>query len=142
MTGPGHGPDGPSTMADPVVFASDAMGAELAAWGKVLLLETRGRRTGTRRTVAVGFVEEPDGSLLIAAGGPRTAWAANLLAEPRCRVATGATVREARAEPLASEEADRAVVALILRYGTPAERLGDGPAFRLVISSTEADDPA
>jgi hypothetical protein len=25
-----------------------------------------------------------------------------------------------------------AIVALILRYGTPAERLGAGPAFRLV----------
>jgi hypothetical protein len=28
-------------------------------------------------------------------------------------------------------EANRAVVELILKYGTPAERLGRGPAFRL-----------
>lgn len=36
-----------------------------------------------------------------------------------------------RAERLRGDAANRAVVALILKYGTPAERLGRGPAFRL-----------
>jgi hypothetical protein len=36
-----------------------------------------------------------------------------------------------RAELLSDADAARAVAALILRYGTPAERLGRGPAFRL-----------
>jgi hypothetical protein len=34
-------------------------------------------------------------------------------------------------EPLAGAEANAGIVALILKYGTPAERLGRGPAFRL-----------
>jgi hypothetical protein len=35
------------------------------------------------------------------------------------------------AEELDAPEAARVVIALILRYGTPAEGLGRGPAFRL-----------
>ena len=36
------------------------------------------------------------------------------------------------AEPLPEPGRQEAVRALILKYGTPAERLGWGPAFRLV----------
>ena len=118
------------------------MGVELAAWGRVLLLETRGRRSGRPRVAAVGFVEEPDGSLLIAAGSPETDWARNLVAEPRCRVTFAGREQEAIATPLLDGEAQRAVVALILRYGTPAEGLGRGPALRLVPGPTQQDDPA
>ncbi|MFN8619537.1 MAG: nitroreductase family deazaflavin-dependent oxidoreductase [Chloroflexota bacterium] len=110
----------------------DPMGAELASWGRVLLLETTGRRSGLSRVTPVGFVEDPDGSLRIAAGSPETAWARNLLAEPRCRVSIGGAVRRCRAEALDAAAAHEAVVALILRYGTPAEGLGRGPVFRLV----------
>ncbi|HET9850999.1 MAG TPA: hypothetical protein VFP56_00670 [Candidatus Limnocylindrales bacterium] len=35
------------------------------------------------------------------------------------------------AEPLEGPELHRAIRELILRYGTTAERLGRGPAFRL-----------
>ena len=42
--------------------ASDrAIGRELAEWGTVLLLETRGRSSGTPVSAAVGYVEQPDG---------------------------------------------------------------------------------
>lgn len=81
--------------------------------------------------VAVGFVEEPDGSLLVAAGDPDAGWARNLESEPRCRVTIGDRSWEAVAELLDRTEAARAVTEIILRYGTPAERLGRGPAFRL-----------
>lgn len=91
----------------------------------------RGRVSGEPRPVAVGFVEEPDGSLLVAAGNPDADWARNLEAEPRCTVTVGERSWEAVAEPLEAAEAARAVTGLILRYGTPAERLGRGPAFRL-----------
>jgi len=37
------------------------------------------------------------------------------------------------AEPLDGAERNVAITALILKYGTPAERLGRGPAFRLRI---------
>jgi len=109
----------------------DELGEQLAGWGKVLRLETRGRVSGRPIEVAVGYVDEPDGSFLIAAGTPETAWARNLEAEPRCRVAVGGELRKAVAEPLAGPDANRAVRELILKYGTPAERLGSGLVFRV-----------
>ena len=110
----------------------DELGEQLAGWGKVLRLETRGRTTGRPIVVAVGYVEEADGSYLVAAGSPDTAWGRNLDADPACRVAVGdERLRAAVAEPLSGDDANRAVRELILRYGTPAERLGRGPAFRL-----------
>lgn len=87
--------------------------------------------SGRPIAVAVGYVEEPDGSLLVAAGDPDADWARNLEAEPACRVTVGERTWDAVAEPLDRDEAARTVAGLILRYGTPAERLGRGPAFRL-----------
>lgn len=109
----------------------DAYGEQLAAWGKVVMLETTGRMTGRAIRTAVGFVEEPDGSLLVAAGSPASHWAANLLAEPACHGTIGESRRAYRAEELDGPERARAISGLILRYGTPAEGLGAGPAFRL-----------
>ncbi|MFO1539773.1 MAG: nitroreductase family deazaflavin-dependent oxidoreductase [Chloroflexota bacterium] len=111
--------------------AVDVAGAELVAWGKAILLETTGRRTGRTRATPVGFLEEPDGSLRIAASEATTGWARNLAADPHCRV----TLRDTRsawvAEAVDDAERREIVTGLILRYGTPAERLGAGPAFRL-----------
>ena len=70
--------------------------------------------------------------MLVAAGSPEADWARNLDADPRCSVVVGETAwPEATAEPLDGVEAQRAVRELILKYGTPAERLGRGPAYRL-----------
>ncbi|MEW5991601.1 MAG: nitroreductase family deazaflavin-dependent oxidoreductase [Chloroflexota bacterium] len=107
------------------------MGEQLAGWGVVVRIETRGRLSGRPVAVAVGFVEEPDGSLLVAAGEPDADWPRNLEAEPRCALRVGERTWAAIAEPLGPTEAAAAVHELILRYGTPAERLGRGPAFRL-----------
>jgi deazaflavin-dependent oxidoreductase (nitroreductase family) len=96
-----------------------------------VLVETRGRRTGVPVTAAVGFVEEPDGSLLVAAGDPEADWALNLVADPRAVATTGERRWAVEAFELDGAERHRAVRDLILRYGTPAERLGSGPAFRL-----------
>jgi hypothetical protein len=79
----------------------------------------------------VGYIEDTDGSLAVAAGSPDAAWARNLEADPRCRVTIGGRALDMVAEELDAAEAARAVIALILRYGTPAEGLGRGPAFRL-----------
>jgi hypothetical protein len=76
-------------------------------------------------------VEDADGSLLVAAGDPDADWARNLEADPACTVTVGERTWTAIAEPLERDEVARAVRELILRYGTPAERLGRGPAFRL-----------
>jgi F420H(2)-dependent quinone reductase len=80
--------------------------------------------------VAVGYVDEPDGSLLVAAGDDAQ-WALNLLDEPRVDVEIGERAFSAIAEPLDPADHARVIRGLILRYGTPAERLGRGPSFRL-----------
>jgi deazaflavin-dependent oxidoreductase (nitroreductase family) len=107
------------------------VGEQLAGWGVVAIIETRGRVTGRPARAAVGFVEEPDGSLLVAAGEPDADWALNLEADPECVVTIGERSSRFRAEPLESPERNAAVTGLILRYGTPSEGLGRGPVFRL-----------
>ena len=104
---------------------------ELVADGRVIRIETTGRRSGQARPVTVGFVEEPDGSLIVAATSASTAWAMNLLADPACDVVIGEQHYAAIAEPLGRDDHIRAIRALILRYGTPSEDLGRGPSFRL-----------
>ena len=107
------------------------MEAELVASGRFVRIETRGRRSGAARAVTVGFVAEAHGSILVAAGSPDADWAANLAAEPACRVTIGSETVEATAEPLDGAGHAAAIRDLILRYGTPAEALGHGPSFRL-----------
>jgi hypothetical protein len=80
--------------------------------------------------VAVGYVEEPDGSVLVAAGDSAR-WALNLLAQPRVDVEIGERAFTAIAEGLDATDHAKAIRELILRYGTPAERLGRGLSFRL-----------
>jgi deazaflavin-dependent oxidoreductase (nitroreductase family) len=106
------------------------IGEQLAGWGKAALIETRGRLSGRPARAHVGFVEEPDGSIIIAAGlGAQ--WAANLLADPACAVMIAERSFRGIAEPLVDAEFAAAIRELILRYGTPAEGLGSGPAFRI-----------
>jgi len=110
----------------------DELGDQLAGWGKVIRLETRGRTSGRPFEVALGYVDEPDGAVLVAAGSADAAWARNLDADPRCRMRLGDDVwTDAVADPLEDPDAARVVRELILKYGTPAERLGRGPAYRL-----------
>jgi deazaflavin-dependent oxidoreductase (nitroreductase family) len=99
--------------------------------GRAILLETRGRRTGRPVTAALAFVPEPDGALLIAAGDASADWAANLSADPHCRATILGSSGSYIAEELTGVERAAAIRELILRGGTPAERLGAGPAFRL-----------
>ena len=109
----------------------DELGEQLADWGKVIRLQTRGRTSGRPIEVALGYVEEPDGGVLVAAGAD-AAWARNLDVDRRCRVRLGDDAwADAVAEPLEGPDQARAVRELILKYGTPAERLGRGPAYRL-----------
>jgi hypothetical protein len=78
----------------------------------------------------VGFVVD-GAAFLIAATEPDANWALNLLADPRCRVTLEERSFEAVARPIEGPARSRAVTALILKYGTPAERLGRGPVFRV-----------
>jgi deazaflavin-dependent oxidoreductase (nitroreductase family) len=115
------------------------IGEQLAGWGKAALIETRGRVSGRAARAHVGFVEEPDGSIVVAAG-PGAHWAANLLADPACVVTIGDRSFEGLAEPLSGVPFGTAIRELILRYGTPAERLGSGPAFRIRPVQSVGDD--
>jgi hypothetical protein len=67
----------------------------------------------------------------VAAGEPDADWALNLLANPHAEVRIEERAIEVLAEPLERDAAAAVVVDLILKYGTPAEGLGRGPAFRL-----------
>jgi deazaflavin-dependent oxidoreductase (nitroreductase family) len=107
------------------------IGRQLATWGKVAIVETRGRNSGNPARAAVGYLEEEDGALLVAAGDPDAAWARNLEADEACIVTVGERSGTYRAEPLDGPERNATIAGLILRYGTPAEGLGRGPTFRL-----------
>ena len=87
----------------------------------------------------MGFVEHPDGVVVVAAGSGEADWGLNLLADPACRVTMGDASWAATARELEGAAHAAAVRDLILRYGTPAESLGAGPAFELVPAR---EDPA
>jgi deazaflavin-dependent oxidoreductase (nitroreductase family) len=104
---------------------------DLVAWGRVLRLETTGRRTGRIARATLGFAERGSGAVVVAAGSPDADWGRNLFADPACRVTIGDESWAAVARELEGPEHAAAVRDLILRYGTPAESLGSGPAFEL-----------
>ena len=104
---------------------------DLVAWGRVLRIETRGRISGRPARAVVGFVQQPDGTLVTAAGSPEADWGRNLLAEPACRVTIAGVTTAAIAQELEGAEHAAAVRDLILKYGQPAEALGAGPVFGL-----------
>jgi len=106
------------------------VGEQLAGWGKAALIETRGRVSGGPARAHVGFIDGAEGSIVVAAGQGAN-WAANLLADPACRVTIESRSFDGVAEPLEGAAFATAIRDLILRYGTPAERLGSGPAFRI-----------
>jgi deazaflavin-dependent oxidoreductase (nitroreductase family) len=110
----------------------DPVASAMAEAGDVVVLEIVGRRTGRPSRTAVGYVREPDGSLLVAASADHTQWARNLEVAGRCRASIGDAVGDYDAHRLPDDARGPVVTALILRYGTPAARLGAGPAFRLV----------
>jgi deazaflavin-dependent oxidoreductase (nitroreductase family) len=122
---------GHARRASIAAVLNDELGEQLAGWGVVVTVETRGRVTGRPVEVALGYLEESDGSVLVAAGTAESAWVRNLANDPACRVRLGEASWPAVAEPLDGPDAARAVRDLILKYGTPAERLGRGPVFRL-----------
>lgn len=116
----------------PVKTPADAIGEELADWGKVALVETTGRVSGVTVRTAVGFIDGDDGTLIIAAGSDSADWVLNLRWDPVARATIGERVGVYHAHEVADAERAEAVAQLILKYGTPAEKLGRGPVFRLV----------
>jgi deazaflavin-dependent oxidoreductase (nitroreductase family) len=86
-----------------------ALGGSLLG-APVLLLTTRGRRTGQPRTNPVLFVEDGERLVVAASDGGRPrppAWYLNLVAEPRVEARVGRRVRQLRARAAAAEERER-----------------------------------
>jgi deazaflavin-dependent oxidoreductase (nitroreductase family) len=106
---------------------------DLVRDGRVARLDLPADASGRTRSVAVGFVEQPDGTLLVAAGSAEAIWARALDAEPEVGVTIGERSFRASTVVLADDDPRRATAIreLILRYGTPSERLGRGPVFVL-----------
>jgi deazaflavin-dependent oxidoreductase (nitroreductase family) len=104
---------------------------DLVAWGRVCRIETRGRVTGRTSRATVGFADRAAGAIVVAAGSPDASWGLNLLADPSCRVTVGQESWPAVALPLEGAAHAAAIGDLIVKYGTPAESLGAGPAFEL-----------
>ncbi|MHB8460153.1 MAG: nitroreductase family deazaflavin-dependent oxidoreductase [Candidatus Limnocylindrales bacterium] len=115
--------------------AESDIGDLLARRGTVAIVATTGRMSGRPTRAAVGYLLQPDGSIVVAAGDPDADWARNLEADPRCVVTVADRSWPCVAAPLGGEVVAAALRDLILRYGTPAERLGSGPVFRLVPTS-------
>src|SRR5258706_14574199 len=111
--------------------ADAEIGRQLATWGKVALIETRGRISGRPARAAVGFLDEPDGSILVAAGDPDAAWARNLEADPLCVVTVGERSGTFQAEALEGAERKGGIAGLILPSGPPPEGPRPGPAVPL-----------
>jgi deazaflavin-dependent oxidoreductase (nitroreductase family) len=114
---------------------------DLVRDGRYARLDLRGARSGLPRPVTIGFVERPDGTLVVAARGD-TAWSANLRSSPSVRVTIGSRTFAATAVLLEPGDPRRAeaIRDLILRYGTPSERLGSGPVFALTPQPATAPD--
>jgi deazaflavin-dependent oxidoreductase (nitroreductase family) len=86
--------------------------------GSILLLRTRGRRSGLVREAPLGYVVR-DGSIYVCAGfGRGTAWLANLRAEPAVEVILpGARIRGTAREVEDRAEYDAALRCLIRALG-------------------------
>jgi deazaflavin-dependent oxidoreductase (nitroreductase family) len=86
--------------------------------GSILLLRTRGRRSGLVREAPLGYVVH-DGAIYVCAGfGRGTAWLANLLADPSVEVILpGARIRATACEVTDRAEYDVALRQLIRALG-------------------------
>ena len=108
------------------------MGERMAASGRMAMIETIGRKSGSQIRTPVGYIRRDDGTVWVGAGRAEAHWPRNLLANPTCRVRIGRDELAYRAIELNGEDRATAVVAIRGKYGAPAERVGTGPVFALV----------
>ena len=77
---------------------------------QILLLTTKGRKSGQPRTKALAYLTYGDASVVIGsfAGGPNhPSWWLNLLADPSAKIQRGAEVLEVRAREAEGEEREK-----------------------------------
>jgi deazaflavin-dependent oxidoreductase (nitroreductase family) len=99
-----------------------------AAGMPLLLLTTRGRKTGKERTVVLGYLEDGDALVVVGSHGglpEHAAWYLNLQANPEVEVQIGKDKRRLRARRATPEEAERlwpVVLAASPGYGKYREK--------------------
>ena len=77
-----------------------------------LLLTTRGRKTGRRRTTPLNYLVEGDVTYVVAGMGTGSDWLRNLQADPHVQVQVGRRVFEAWAETIDDPEEHRRILCL------------------------------
>ena len=111
-----------------------ALGAGLGRWlatpigGYLLLLRTRGRRTGLERDAPLSYLVE-EGSVWVLAGfGPVTNWYRNLLANPEVEVQLPGRHLRCRGEEVLDAEVRRRIAPRLVRAtGLPGALIGCNP---------------
>jgi deazaflavin-dependent oxidoreductase (nitroreductase family) len=88
-------------LVNPLVRAAARIGLPLPM---VVILETRGRRSGRPRRIAVGKSIEGDVLWIVSEHGRRAAYVRNIEADPRVRVRTGRRWRSGTAQVLADDD--------------------------------------
>jgi deazaflavin-dependent oxidoreductase (nitroreductase family) len=88
-------------LVNPLVRAAARLGLPLPM---VVILETRGRRSGRPRRIAVGKSIEGDVLWIVSEHGRRAAYVRNIEADPRVRVRTGRRWRSGTAQVLADDD--------------------------------------
>jgi len=83
------------------------LGGRFRGGAPVCLVTTRGRRSGTMRTVALLYLRDGDRIVIVGSKGGMShhpAWILNLRADPRCEVQIGSETRAMRARTATPEE--------------------------------------
>jgi deazaflavin-dependent oxidoreductase (nitroreductase family) len=88
-------------LVNPLVRAAARLGVPLPM---VVILETRGRRSGRLRRIPVGKAIEGDTLWIVAEHGLRASYVRNIQADPRVRVRVGRRWRSGTARVLADDD--------------------------------------
>jgi deazaflavin-dependent oxidoreductase (nitroreductase family) len=92
--------------------------------GSLLVLRTRGRRSGLWREAALDFAAAPDGVLVAAGWGAATRWYGNLVADPHVAVSLGGPWRPGTARTIEDPAERVAALRAVLRAAGAAGRGG------------------
>lgn len=107
----------------PIIFYHLGLANRLARRG-IMLLETRGRRTGRHRVSGVNYAMVDRTAYVAAGWGTRTGWYRNLLDQPEVTVQIGGVMSLAHARPVLDEaEQAKAVETLAAIDGGPPRPL-------------------
>ncbi|MEV4639384.1 nitroreductase family deazaflavin-dependent oxidoreductase [Actinoplanes sp. NPDC049548] len=108
----------------------------------LLLLTTRGRRSGQQRTSPMMYVED-EGRLLVIASNAGAAdhpqWYRNLLADPSVTVELPGRTFPARATPLSGEDHERTWERIVRQFPFFADHQDKAGARRIPIVALRAD---